>query len=168
MNTLDSGIVDVLNPVFVSQYHLELSREYWIELAYAIPLIGMLLPAGHLGDQVGRKTVFLGGMILFGSGSGLLTLMPNFPAMFAARAVQGIGAACISANGGVLAVSAFPWNQRGQVLGIIGTSVALGLKMGPLVGGFLTDNFGWRSAFLVNVVLGIIFVLLGSAILPTS
>ncbi len=168
MNTLDSGIIDVLNPVFVSQYHLDLSQEYWIELSYAIPLIGMLLPAGHLGDRLGRRTVFLAGMILFGSGSGLLTLMPTFETMFAARVVQGVGAACISANGGVLAVSVFPWNQRGQVLGIIGTAVALGLKMGPLVGGLLADNFGWRSAFLVNVVLGIVFVLIGSAVLPAT
>lgn len=168
MNTLDSGIIDVLNPVFVAQYHLDLSQEYWIELAYAIPLIGMLLPAGHLGDRYGRKNVFLGGMILFGSGSGLLTLMPNFGTMFIARVIQGVGAACISANGGVLAVSVFPWTQRGQVLGIIGTSVALGLKMGPVVGGVLADNFGWRSAFLINVVLGIIFVIVGTAVLPPT
>jgi EmrB/QacA subfamily drug resistance transporter len=168
MNTLDSGIIDVLNPVFVSQFHLDLSQEYWIELSYAIPLIGMLLPAGHLGDQLGRKTVFLAGMILFGSGSGLVTLMPNFQSMFAARVIEGIGAACISANGGVLAVSVFPWNQRGQVLGIIGTSVALGLKMGPVAGGLLADNFGWRSAFLINVVLGIMFVIIGTSVLPPS
>jgi MFS family permease len=97
----------------------------------------MLLAAGYLGDRLGRKNVFLGGMILFGSGSGLLTLMPTFETMFAARVVQGVGAAFISANGGVLAVSVLPWNQRGQVLGIIGAAVALGLKAGPVVGGFL-------------------------------
>jgi EmrB/QacA subfamily drug resistance transporter len=168
MNTLDSGIIDILNPVFVSQYHLDLSLEYWIELAYAIPLIGMLLPAGYLGDRYGRKNVFLGGMILFGSGSGLLTLMPTFQTMFAARMIQGVGAAFISANGGVLAVSVFPWNQRGQVLGIIGASVALGLKAGPVIGGFLADNFGWRSAFLVNPMLSILFVVVGASILPAS
>jgi EmrB/QacA subfamily drug resistance transporter len=168
MNTLDSGIIDVLNPVFVSQFHLNLSQEYWIELSYAIPLIGMLLPAGHLGDRLGRKTVFLGGMILFGGGSGLLTLMPTFESMFLARVIEGIGAACISANGGVLAVSVFPWKQRGQVLGIIGTAVALGLKMGPVAGGLLTDNFGWRSAFLVNVAIGIVFVVIGSSVLPAT
>src|SRR5438876_645044 len=101
-------------------------------------------------------------------GSGLLTLMPTFEAMFAARVVQGVGAALISANGGVLAVSVFPWNQRGQVLGIIGTAVALGLKFGPVVGGFFNDNFGWRSAFLVNVAIGIVFVLIGANIIPAS
>jgi EmrB/QacA subfamily drug resistance transporter len=168
MNTLDSGIIDVLNPVFVSQYHLDLSQEYWIELSYAIPLIGMLLTAGFLGDRFGRKNVFLGGMILFGAGSGLLTLMPTFATMFAARVIEGFGAACISANGGVLAVSIFPWNRRGQVLGIIGMSVALGLKAGPVVGGFLADNFGWRSAFLVNPALSILFVLVGASLLPAS
>jgi MFS family permease len=94
--------------------------------------------------------------------------MPTFEAMFAARVIEGIGAACISANGGVLAVSVFPWNQRGQVLGMIGTAVALGLKMGPVAGGLLTDNFGWRSAFLVNVVLGIVFVIVGSSVLPAT
>jgi EmrB/QacA subfamily drug resistance transporter len=168
MNTLDTGIIDVLNPVFTSQFHLNLYLEYWIELSYAIPLIGMLLPAGHLGDRYGRKNCFLGGMILFGCGSGLLTLMPTFETMFLARVIQGVGAAFISANGGVLAVSVFPWNQRGMVLGIIGTAVALGLKFGPVVGGVLSDNFGWRSAFLVNVVIGIIFVILGSMVMPTS
>src|SRR5437763_14823736 len=86
--------------------------------------------------------------------------MPTFEAMFAARVIQGVGAALISANGGVLAVSVFPWNQRGQVLGIIGTAVALGLKFGPVVGGFFNDNFGWRSAFLVNVAIGITFLIL--------
>src|SRR5207249_1023508 len=168
MNTLDTGITDILNPVFTSQFHLNLYVEYWIELSYAIPLIGMLLPAGHLGDRLGRKTVFLTGMILFGGGSGLLTLMPTFETMFVARVIEGIGAACISANGGVLAVSVFPWTQRGQVLGIIGAAVALGLKFGPVVGGFLTDNFGWRSAFLINVAIGITFVLMGSNVVPAS
>src|SRR6266852_5462404 len=80
MNTLDTGITDILNPVFVSQFHVNLYEEYWIELSYAIPLIGMLLPAGHLGDRLGRKNVFLTGVILFGGGSGLLTLMPTFEA----------------------------------------------------------------------------------------
>jgi EmrB/QacA subfamily drug resistance transporter len=168
MNTLDTGITDILNPVFVSQFHVNLYEEYWIELSYAIPLIGMLLPAGHLGDRLGRKNVFLTGVMLFGGGSGLLTLMPTFETMFIARVIQGVGAAFISANGGVLAVSVFPWNQRGQVLGIIGTAVALGLKFGPVVGGFFNDNFGWRSAFLVNVAIGILFVLIGSTVIPTS
>jgi EmrB/QacA subfamily drug resistance transporter len=168
MNTLDTGITDVLNPVFTAQFHLNLYQEYWIELSYAIPLIGMLLPAGHLGDRFGRKNVFLAGMILFGGGSGLLTLMPTFESMFVARVIEGIGAACISANGGVLAVSVFPWKQRGQVLGIIGTAVALGLKFGPVVGGLLYDNFGWRSAFLINVAIGITFVILGANVVPTS
>ena len=168
MNTLDTGITDVLNPVFTAQFHLNLYVEYWIELSYAIPLIGMLLPAGHLGDRYGRKNVFLAGMILFGGGSGLLTLMPTFESMFVARVIEGIGAACISANGGVLAVSVFPWNQRGQVLGIIGTAVALGLKFGPVFGGLLSDNFGWRSAFLINVAIGITFVMIGSNVVPAS
>jgi EmrB/QacA subfamily drug resistance transporter len=168
MNTLDTGITDILNPVFVSQFHVNLYEEYWIELSYAIPLIGMLLPAGHLGDRLGRKNVFLTGMILFGGGSGLLTLMPTFETMFFARVIEGVGAACISANGGVLAVSVFPWKQRGQVLGMIGTAVALGLKFGPVIGGFFNDNFGWRSAFLVNVAIGIIFVLIGSNVIPPS
>jgi len=168
MNTLDTGITDILNPVFVSQFHVNLYEEYWIELSYAIPLIGMLLPAGHLGDRLGRKNVFLTGVMLFGGGSGLLTLMPTFETMFIARVIEGIGAACISANGGVLAVSVFPWKQRGQVLGIIGTAVALGLKFGPVVGGFFNDNFGWRSAFLVNVAIGIVFVLIGSNVIPAS
>src|SRR5438477_7872824 len=137
MNTLDTGITDILNPVFVSQFHVNLYEEYWIELSYAIPLIGMLLPAGHLGDRLGRKNVFLAGVMLFGGGSGLLTLMPTFETMFIARVIEGVGAACISANGGVLAVSVFSWTQRGQVLGIIGTAVALGLKFGPVVGGLL-------------------------------
>jgi EmrB/QacA subfamily drug resistance transporter len=97
-----------------------------------------------------------------------LTLMPTFETMFVARVIEGIGAACISANGGVLAVSVFPWNQRGQVLGIIGTAVALGLKFGPVVGGVLTDNFGWRSAFLINVAVGIVFVIIGASVVPTS
>ncbi len=168
MNTLDTGITDVLNPVFTAQFHLNLYVEYWIELSYAIPLIGMLLPAGHLGDRFGRKNVFLAGMILFGGGSGLLTLMPTFESMFVARVIEGIGAACISANGGVLAVSVFPWNQRGQVLGIIGTAVALGLKFGPVMGGLLYDNFGWRSAFLINVAIGITFVIIGANVVPGS
>lgn len=168
MTTLDTGITDVLNPVFTSQFHLNLYQEYWIELAYAIPLIGMLLPAGHMGDRYGRRNVFLAGMTLFGFGSGLLTLLPTFQSMLIARAIQGVGAALISANGGVLAVSIFPWTQRGQVLGIIGTAVALGLKFGPVVGGFLADNYGWRSAFLINVAIGIIFVVLGSHIIPAT
>jgi EmrB/QacA subfamily drug resistance transporter len=168
MNTLDTGITDILNPVFVSQFHVNLYEEYWIELSYAIPLIGMLLPAGHLGDRLGRKNVFLTGIMLFGGGSGLLTLMPTFETMFIARVIQGVGAAFISANGGVLAVSVFSWNQRGQVLGIIGTAVALGLKFGPVVGGFFNDNFGWRSAFLVNVAIGILFVIIGSNVIPAS
>src|ERR1700682_59294 len=98
MPTLDTGIIDVLNPVFTAQFHLNLYTEYWIELSFAIPLIGMLLPAGHLGDRLGRKNVFLTGMILFGGGSGLLTLMPTFESIFVARVIEGIGAAWVSAH----------------------------------------------------------------------
>src|SRR5207245_10877705 len=72
MNTLDTGITDVLNPVFTAQFHLHLYVEYWTALSYAIPLTGMLLPAGHLRHRFCRKSLFLPGMILFRGGSRLL------------------------------------------------------------------------------------------------
>jgi EmrB/QacA subfamily drug resistance transporter len=168
MTTLDTGIIDVLNPVWVREFSVPMGTAYWLELAFAIPLVGMLLPAGYLADRLGRRGVFLSGMLMFSAGSALMTMLPDFRLLLGARAIQGIGAACIQANSGVLTVQAFPWNQRGRALGIIGSVVAVGLMSGPVVGGALTDAFGWRSSFLVNLAIAAIFVPLGWRVLRPS
>ena len=130
----------------------------WVASSYLLAAAVFTVPFGRIADIYGRRRILLYGNAMFAIFS-LLSAVAWSPAvMIASRILQGIGSAMIFATGMALLTSVFPPGERGRVLGNNVTAVYLGLALGPFLGGFLTQHFGWRSVFLVNFLLGLVLV----------
>jgi EmrB/QacA subfamily drug resistance transporter len=126
----------------------------WVATAYILASATCLLPFGRLADIYGRKRVLTYGIFIFTIASLLLAFAPSATVLIALRALQGIGGAMIFTTGIAILTSVFPMGERGKALGINAAATYLGLSLGPVLGGLLTQHFGWRSIFLVVVPLG--------------
>jgi EmrB/QacA subfamily drug resistance transporter len=126
----------------------------WIVTAYQLTAAMFLVPLGKIADIKGRKRVFQIGMWIFALASLLLALAPSSSVMIALRAVQGLGGAMVFGTGVALLTSVYPAEKRGRALGINVAAVYSGLSLGPFIGGFLTQQLGWRSIFHFTAVLG--------------
>jgi len=166
MATLDSSIVNVALPTLAHTFGATVTQIEWVSLSYVLTITGLLLPFGRLGDSLGRRRVFLGGLALFTLGSGACAFSFSTATLVAARLLQGVGASMLSANSVALITAAFPREIRGRALGMVGAVVGLGLTVGPPVGGLMLTHFGWQSIFFINLPIGVFGVLLGRSVLP--
>ncbi len=132
----------------------------WVATAYLIAAAASLVPMGRLADIRGRKKIFTLGILMFSATSFLCAISTTAVALIVLRIIQGVGAAMIFGTGIAILSSVFPPGQRGRALGVNVAAVYLGLSLGPFIGGFLTEQFGWRSIFLVNVPLGLLVLVL--------
>jgi EmrB/QacA subfamily drug resistance transporter len=132
----------------------------WVALAFTLSTGMFLVPLGKLADRWGRTTIFICGNWIFTAASFLLAIASSPWMIIAFRAFQGLGCAMFFVTVLAILVAAYPLEERGKVLGIHVASTYFGLSVGPFVGGILTQNFGWRSIFLVNVPIGLAVVLL--------
>lgn len=130
----------------------------WVATAYLLTAAMFLVPSGRLADIFGRKRVFTYGILLYTVSSLFLSVAPSAAIVISLRALQGIGGAMIFTTGTAMLTSVFPLGERGKVLGINVAAVYSGLTVGPFLGGFLTQHFGWRSVFLATVPLGMIVI----------
>lgn len=126
----------------------------WVNLAYLLVSATFLIPFGKIADIHGRKKVFNYGIMTFTIGSVGCCLSSSTAMLVCFRIVQGIGSAAMYPVGIAILTSVFPVGELGWVLGINGVSVYLGFSVGPFLGGFLTQTYGWRSIFLANVLVG--------------
>ncbi len=132
----------------------------WVATAYILVSCIFLLPFGRLGDIHGRKKMITCGLFFYIISSTLLSLAPSGTALIALRAVQGVGGAMIFSSGVAIVTSVFPSGKRGSALGITTAVTYMGLSLGPVLGGLLTQHFGWRSVFWAAVPLSILALLL--------
>jgi len=166
MATLDGGIVNVGLPTIAHGFGAELPFAQWVITIYLL-VIACLLPAfGRLGDMRGRRRLYGAGFFLFSLASAVCGLAPGVWWLIAGRALQGVGAAMLMANGPAIVVQSFPGPERGRALGMIGMVVSLGSLAGPSLGGLLVGAFGWPSIFYVTVPVGIFGMILSSRVLP--
>lgn len=128
----------------------------WIPTVFVLANAAFILPFGRLGDIVGRKRIFTYGVLIYTIASLLAGLSTSGTLLIIFSFMQGFGCSMIFATGVALLSSVYPSNQRGEALGIYVTAVYIGLFLGPLLGGFLAQNFGWRSIFLFNVPFGLL------------
>lgn len=133
----------------------------WIFTAYNIGIAALLLLAGWAADRYGRKRLFLIGLAVFSLGSLLSGLSVDAPTLIAARVLQSIGGAMQFPAGLALLLPAFPPEKRGMAVGIWGATGALAAALGPPIGAFLVNGFGWRSVFLVNIPIALGAISLG-------
>ena len=162
MSPFDGSVVTIAIPSIASSINLGLEAAVWIPLAYLLLLTVLLVNAGRLADLHGRKRLYILGFAVFTIGSVLCGLSTTDVQLISFRALQGTGAAFIAANSTAIVTDVFPREGRGRALGINTMAVYLGLTVGPVVGGILVQNFGWRSIFFVNVPIGILVITLAS------
>src|SRR5436305_7306482 len=159
MATLDSSIVNISLPVIARDFGVPLSGAVeWFIIAYLVVTAGVLLTAGRLADMVGRKAVWAVGLGIFTASSAICGAAPSLGWLIASRALQGLGGALIMAVSPAMLTSAFPPQERGRALGLNAVNVALGVSVGPTLGGLLTA-ISWRLIFYVNVPIGIIGII---------
>jgi EmrB/QacA subfamily drug resistance transporter len=156
----DGSAVNIALPVMAAEFNLDAITLTWITTAYLLASAVFLVPFGKIADIYGRKRVFLYGIAIFTVASLVMTIVPSPELLVAVRVVQGFGGAMIFGTALAILTAVFPPGERGRAMGIYIMAVYLGLTMGPFLGGILTQYFGWRSIFLVNIPLGVITCLL--------
>ena len=152
--------VNIALPTIGDEFAMDAVLLSWVSISFILAASVFLVPFGKIADIYGRKKIFKYGMILFTVTSLLSALSPHSYFLIAIRFLQGAGGAMIFGTGIAILSSVFPANQRGKVLGINVAAVYLGLSIGPFLGGLLTEHFGWRSVFLVNIPLGLTVLVL--------
>jgi len=130
----------------------------WVATAYILAAAVFLVPFGKLADIHGRKKIFLIGIFVYTAASLLCALADSAWTLVGFRVLQGAGAALIFGTSVAILTSVFPPGARGKALGINVASTYLGLSLGPVLGGLLTQQFGWRSIFILNLPLGLVII----------
>lgn len=168
MNQLDASIVTVAFPTLQRNFHDSLGAVTWVGLSYLLVLVGLVTGVGRMADMVGRKLLYTYGFVVFIIGSALCGIAPSLEALIAFRVFQAIGAAMIQANSVAIIVLALPKEKLGRGIGIQGAAQALGLALGPTIGGLLIALGGWRLIFFVNVPAGIVGTVMAWYLIPRS
>src|SRR5580700_2256704 len=169
MMVLDATIVNVALPSIQRDLHFSQSNLTWVIDAYLITFGGFLLLAGRMGDLVGRKKVFLSGLVLFTAASIFCGLASSQGMLIAGRFVQGIGGAVASAVILAIIVTEFPEKvEQAKAMGMYAFVSAGGGSIGLLAGGALTQSLSWHWIFFVNVPIGVIAFVLGSALIEEN
>lgn len=164
LGRLDQTIVNLALPKIISDYGITVSSAGWIATAYILANAIFVPIWGKLGDTLGQKKVYIIGFSIFILGSILAGLAWNLSSMIVFRVIQAIaGSADYPTAMAILALNFKPGKERAQALGIWSSSFAAASVFGPLLGGPLIDNFGWRSVFLVNLPIGIVGILMAMA-----
>ncbi len=140
----------------------------WVVSIYMLVLGAFMVPAGRLGDILGRRPTLLAGIALFGVASILCAVAPTAGALVAFRALQGLGAALIFPVSVSVLTNAFPAESSGRAIGTAYGIAGLGNAAGPLVGGLLTDTVGWRAVFWLLVPFAVVSLVLGARTIPAS
>lgn len=158
INPFMGAAVNIALPDMAREFSMSTLMMGWVSMAFLLASVAVLMPVGKLADITGRKKIFIYGNILVTLASALCALSTDTFMLISSRLLQGIGGAMMFGTGTAMITSAFPPQQRGRAIGINVSAVYLGLTLAPLLGGFLTELFGWRSIFWVNVPFGL-FVL---------
>jgi EmrB/QacA subfamily drug resistance transporter len=159
---LDGTVVNVALPAIGEDLDASFAGLQWAVNAYTLTLAGFLLLGGALGDRVGRRRVFLVGVVWFAIASLLCALAPNIETLIAARAVQGVGAALLTPASLALIEAGFAREDRGAAVGAWSGLGGVAIAIGPFLGGYLIDVASWRLIFLINlpVAAAVIYVTL--------
>ncbi|MEI8201775.1 MAG: DHA2 family efflux MFS transporter permease subunit [Bacteroidota bacterium] len=159
MAVLDATIVNVGLPKIMASFGVGLDKIEWVITAYMLAMAVMLPTTGWLADRFGYKRMYIYGLFLFTLGSFLCGISSDENMLIIARIIQGLGAGAIQPLGMAIITREFPPHQRGVAIGFWSISAAASVSFGPLIGGYLIDNFSWQLIFDVNIPIGIFAIL---------
>ncbi|MFD8480038.1 MFS transporter [Kitasatospora sp. NPDC059673] len=168
LGQLTASVTSLVFPALERRFDAGFAAVEWVSLSYLLVLVALLAPVGRLSDLVGRKTMYLGGFAVFAAASLGAGLAGNLAVLVACRAVQAVGGAMMQANSVALVARGVPERAMRTALGIQAAAQALGLALGPTLGGLLVTHASWRWAFWVNVPIGALGILAGWFLLPRT
>ena len=158
MLQLDANIVSVSLPSIAHSLNASFAGIEWVITAYTLVFASLLLPAGALADRFGRKPLLIIGISIFTLASLVCGLAPGLAILVAARALQGAGAAALLSAALATLSHSFQGAARARAFAIWGAVIGIGMAVGPIVGGVITQYFGWEWAFYVNVPVGVVLI----------
>ena len=166
---LDNSVIFTGLPSIAAAMHLDAAGLSWVQDAYTLVFGGLLLLGARLGDLLGRRRVFIGGLAVFVTASFLIGIAPTGGLLIAGRAVQGVGAAVVAPSALSLLTVSFPEGpQRSRAVAWYAATAGIGASLGLLVGGAAAQWISWRAGFFINVPIGIAMVVLAPRYLPTT
>lgn len=165
---LDTTILNVALPSLARGLSATTSQLQWFADSYLLVLAVLLLPAGLLGDLVGRKPMTVISLVIFGVGSVWSSYAGSAGSLIAARSLMGAGAALVTPLTYSWILALFPEDERPKAMGVLGGAGFVGMPLGPIVGGWLLDRYFWGSVFLINVPLIVLAVVAGVVLLPSG
>ncbi|MFI6447078.1 MFS transporter [Kitasatospora sp. NPDC050543] len=168
LGQLTASITALVFPALERRFETGFAAVEWVALAYLLVLVALLAPIGRLSDLVGRKTMYVGGFAVFALASLGAGLSGSLGVLVACRAVQAVGGAMMQANSVALVARGVPECAMRSALGIQAAAQALGLALGPSLGGLLVEHVSWRWVFWVNVPIGVLGVVAGWFLLPRT
>jgi EmrB/QacA subfamily drug resistance transporter len=159
MIMLDNTVVNVALPSIRNDLGISISELEWVVNGYALTFGVLLLSGGKLADMLGRRRIFIAGLVIFTASSFFCGFANSAGVLIGARVVQGVGAALMNPATLSIITATFPPRQRGAAIGIWAGVSALALAIGPLVGGIITEHISWSWIFYINVPIGILGIL---------
>ena len=168
MTFIDGTVVNVALPALQADLHATITDVQWVVEAYALFLSSLILVGGSMGDQLGRKRVFLAGVAFFTASSVLCGLATSARVLIIGRALQGIGAAFLVPGSLSIISATFDDAERGRAIGTWSGFSAITTAFGPVIGGWLIQHVSWRAAFLINVPLAAVVLFLSLRFMDES
>ncbi|MDT3495059.1 DHA2 family efflux MFS transporter permease subunit [Bacillus toyonensis] len=162
---IDTTIMNIALPAIQSSVNTSLEKMSWVLNVYTMTIAVLAIPLGRIADIFGKAKMYILGLVIFGGGSVLCAFANTGDLLILSRLIQSIGAAILFPTSMVIGVSAMPLAKRHVALAILGVTQGLSAAMGPVIGGIITQNFGWRWVFFVNVPICIIGIILCSIML---
>ncbi|MDX2598763.1 MFS transporter [Streptomyces caniscabiei] len=167
--SLDNTVLNVALPSMQRDLNASLAGLQWTIDAYTLVLAALLMLAGSTADRIGRKRVFMAGLVVFAIGSLLCSLAPNLESLVAFRMVQAVGGSMLNPVAMSIITNTFTDpRERARAIGIWGAVVGISMAAGPIIGGLLVESVGWRSIFWINLPVGLAALLLTWRYVPES
>ncbi|MFE1460302.1 MFS transporter [Streptomyces nigra] len=167
--SLDNTALNVALPALQSDLHASTSGLQWTIDAYTLVLASLLMLAGSTADRIGRKRVFMAGLVVFTIGSALCSLAPDLNSLIVFRMVQAVGGSMLNPVAMSIITNTFTNpRERARAIGVWGAVVGISMAAGPLIGGLLVETVGWRAIFWVNLPVGLAALLLTLRFVPES
>lgn len=165
LSVSDQTGINIALPQISEHFAADIPTVQWITLGYSLATSAMLMPMGRLSDMIGRKEVYLigyAGFIILAIVGGL---SQNLAFLIAAKILQGIASAGVQANSMALITEVFPSSERGKAMGLYMTIIGTGAISGPIIGGLIVSNLGWRWVFFAGIPVGLIAMLSAALVL---
>ena len=168
VSVLDQSGLSLALPLIADDLDASIPAVQWVTLAYMLATSSLLLPVGRMSDILGRKRVYAAGFVIFIAAAVLAGTSHTLRFIVAFKALQGVGAAMIQANGMAIVTTTFPASERGKAIGSLMTTVGSGAIAGPIISGAVVGIFGWRAAFFLGVPIGLLSLAAAIAVLDSG